>query len=173
MSTLQVLRPAAVGILVAIALSSCTTTEQPETIGEFEAPSTSSTTSVVPVEEEPELTPVVATEPSQTETTVAEPVPEHRRCDEAQAADGGTYVVVDIPADDPVGGLVVRMFAGTDWEARAVLPELTEVFSVIDDEQHPSCLITTDNSVWWNIDHPTLATGGWVNASYLAPGAHA
>lgn len=116
----------------------------------------------------PEVVPAQADEDS-TPAPAPAAVAEHRSCSASQAADGGQYMVSGIAEDDADGGLVARSFAGTRYESRAVLPNFAAVDTYLDSADFPSCLVTTSGSVWWEIAHPSLAAGGWVNAAYLEP----
>lgn len=81
-------------------------------------------------------------------------------CSSSQLA-SGTYLVTNIPANDPDGGLVARSAAGAGSSALFVLPELSGVFpgGGADD-----CVVL-DGSVWWQ----AFDDGGsyWVNSAYL------
>ncbi len=113
----------------------------------------------------------VVTETTTSETTSAPETsaaaaPGETPCAAEQAPDGGEYVVTNIPVNDPDGGLVARLLPGTSGERIDVLPEGTVVDS---DAERPGCVVTADGGVWWAIDTPSLATGGWVNSRFLAP----
>lgn len=87
-------------------------------------------------------------------------------CGGSQLPSGSQYAVADIPADDPDGGLVARQLPDASSEQIDVLAESTIVDTFIEPE---SCTVTSGGAVWWDIGTPQLATGGWVNAAYLAP----
>ena len=88
------------------------------------------------------------------------------RCSGSQLPSGGQYAVTNIPADDPDGGLVARQLPDPSADQIDVLAEGTIVDSFIEPE---SCAVISGGAVWWDIGTPQLATGGWVNAAYLAP----
>lgn len=94
-------------------------------------------------------------------------VPEHRRCTVPQGADGMPYVVEGIPHDDPHGGLTGRIDAGYSYESLAVLPEGTIVDSFADMTDLPSCLVTRDGAVWWEIYAADVHMYMWVNSRFL------
>ena len=87
-------------------------------------------------------------------------------CSSSQVASAGSYAVSGIPADDPDGGLVARVLPGAGEDARDVLTEGTVVDTTTDAD---ACAVTSDGAVWWDIGTPQLATGGWVNATFLEP----
>ncbi|MEZ5378530.1 MAG: hypothetical protein R2733_18645 [Acidimicrobiales bacterium] len=87
-------------------------------------------------------------------------------CSSAQAATPGqVYSVSNIPANDPDGGLVARLLPGSDEQRIDVLPDGTIVDIFADDLD---CVVLGDGSVWWFVNTPLLATGGYVNSRYLA-----
>jgi len=83
-------------------------------------------------------------------------------CSQATAGPEGSYIVVDIPADDPDGGLVAHSAPGVDAPVDGVFPA---DYSVYFDGSLDSCTITSDGGVWWNVADADFST--WVNASYL------
>lgn len=86
-------------------------------------------------------------------------------CDADQAPiPGQVYGVSNIPADDPDGGLVARQLPGSSEQAINVLPDGTIVDIFEDDE----CVVLSDGSIWWFVNTPLLATGGFVNSAFLA-----
>lgn len=85
-------------------------------------------------------------------------------CSSSQLPSDASYVVSGIPADDPDGGLVARMLPGADEEQIDVLAEGTVVDTLTEAD---ACATTGDGAVWWDIGTPQLATGGWVNSSFL------
>ncbi len=90
-------------------------------------------------------------------------------CSPSERPDGGQYFVVGIAADDADGGLVARVLPGSGEAARTVLPAGTVVDTSSEDgsEGPAGCAKLANGSVWYDIGHPSLATGGWVNARYL------
>lgn len=171
----RTLRTSLTAVALAFAVSSCTSNgEQAE-----DAPTTSeaptTTEAVAPAEPSVDEDPVdqaPVTEAPVTETTVVDAsgeAPQPTVCASEQHSPGGEFVVMDIPAGDPDGGLVARQFAGTEYPARGVIPEDITVDTFAEDSEYPTCFVTADGSVWWEIGHPILAAGGWVNASYLGP----
>lgn len=89
------------------------------------------------------------------------------------------YVVTNIPADDPDGGLVVRTLPGTDGVELAVLPSGQSVnkrsaLSALIGDGEPSYEpgpAAEGEQEWWNIWLPEPLEGGrqwgWVNSRYL------
>lgn len=104
------------------------------------------------------------TEPG--EPPLDEPPSPASACADSQLPTAAQYAVVDIPIDDPDGGLVARMLPDASSDAFGVLAEGTVVDVFAD---FASCAVTSDGAVWWNIGTPQLATGGWVNTGFLAP----
>lgn len=105
--------------------------------------------------------------PEPAEAAPAPVVPEHRRCTVPQGADGLDYVVDGIRHDDPDGGLTGRINAGYSYESVGLLPEGTIVGSYADEAGFPSCLITRDGGIWWEIYSADLSMTLWVNSMYL------
>lgn len=87
-------------------------------------------------------------------------------CSSSQVASAGAYAVSGIAADDPDGGLVARVLPGAGEDERGVLTEGTVVDTTTDAD---ACAVTSDGAVWWDIGTAQLATGGWVNATFLKP----
>lgn len=86
-------------------------------------------------------------------------------CTASQAANPEqVYSVSNIPANDPDGGLVARLLPGAGEQAIDVLPDgtIVDIFDVTD------CAALADGSVWWFVETPQLATGGYVNSAFLA-----
>ncbi|MGH1504450.1 MAG: hypothetical protein ACRBI6_12900 [Acidimicrobiales bacterium] len=81
-------------------------------------------------------------------------------CSSSQLPTGG-YLVTNIPANDPDGGLVARSGAGSSSSSLFVLPELSGVFPGASSDD---CVVL-DGSVWWQ----AFDEGGayWVNSAYL------
>lgn len=143
------------------------TTTAAEASTTSEAPA--ETTSAPPTTGEPATVVTETTSAPETSTvpaTTTATAPGESPCSGGQAPDGGEYVVTNIPADDPDGGLVARLEPGTGGERIGVLPEGTIVDS---DADRPGCVVTSDGGVWWSIDSQPLAAGGWVNSRFLAP----
>ncbi|MEZ5226757.1 MAG: hypothetical protein R2710_08770 [Acidimicrobiales bacterium] len=91
-------------------------------------------------------------------------------CSSAQAATPGqVYSVSNIPANDPDGGLVARLLPGSDEQRIDVLPDGTIVDIFADDLD---CVVLGDGSVWWFVNTPLLATGGYVNSVPRRPDRH-
>lgn len=167
---------AALWVVIALVASACgagdsddadtsTTVPAPETTGV--APETSAAPESTDVGEPATVVTETTAAPETTApATTAEAASGETACSPAQAPDGGEYAVTNIPADDPDGGLVARLLPGTAGERIDVLPEGTVVDS---DAERPGCVVTADGGVWWAIDTPTLATGGWVNSRFLGP----
>lgn len=185
----RTLRTALTAVSIALALAACGPASDDET---STAPAADTVVTEGPAEtaapeqaateaetgEAPERTPIVAEssadEASQPEPAAEQiaapapaPVPEFRRCAVSQAPDGGEYRVEGIAVDDPDGGLTVRTYAGYGNEQIGLLLEGDVVGSYYDEVTLPSCLITRDGNVWWEVHHVGLPVGGWVNARYL------
>lgn len=158
----------ALGVAVTLVFAACGSGDSDDdatttTTAEAAATTATPTTTGEPATVEPETSAVETTAAPATTTATG---PGESPCSAAQAPDGGEYVVTNIPADDPDGGLVARLLPGTGGERIDVLPEGTVVDS---DAERPGCVVTADGGVWWAIDTPQLATGGWVNSRFLAP----
>lgn len=87
-------------------------------------------------------------------------------CSASQLPAASSYTVANISADDPDGGLVARQLPGADEDEIDVLAEGTVVDA---DPAAEACAVTDGGGLWWNIGTPQLATGGWVNSSFLEP----
>lgn len=129
---------------------------------------------VEPISTDAVSTDAVSTEPVSTDAVSTEPAPapapvvaEHRRCTVPQGADGLDYIVDGIRHDDPDGGLTGRINAGYSYDAVGLLPEGTIVGSYADEAGFPSCLMTRDGGIWWEVYSSDLSTTIWVNSQYL------
>lgn len=164
---------------IALALSACTSSGE-QTASEVPVSEAPVTTEAVPTTEAPATTegpveteaPVTTEAPAvasggEDETVQPVALAEPTVCDADQHSPGGVFVVTGIDADDPDGGLVARAFAGTESPVRGVIPQDITVDTFAEDSDYPTCFVTADGGVWWEIGHPILAAGGWVNASYL------
>jgi len=89
----------------------------------------------------------------------AEPTPPSypwTACNTFDSASRGFYRVVNIPADDPDGGLVAHVSPGVDADVTDVLAEGTAELQI------SGCQVLNDGALWWLVDDH-----GWVNAYYL------
>lgn len=101
-------------------------------------------------------------------TTAPQPPPAEAAsgeiCTENEGPNGNDYTVVDLPADDPDGGLVVRADAGADSPQIGVLPGGAAVITTSDPAD---CLALTDGSVWWRVYPVGDGVDGYVNSRFL------
>lgn len=75
----------------------------------------------------------------------------------------GTYLVVNIPANDPDGGLVGHSAPGVNSPVTTVYPP---DFAVWVDGSADSCHVVESGAVWWRVVFAD-APADWVNAFYL------
>lgn len=85
-------------------------------------------------------------------------------CTENEGPNGNDYTVVDLPLDDPDGGLVIHADAGTDSPEIGVFPGGTAVITTSDPAD---CLALADGSVWWRVYPVGDGVDGYVNSRFL------
>lgn len=162
-----------VAALLAVACGDAATTSEPAAVTSTPAVELAPTTAA-PGGSEPAVTTAPAatgTEPGPTVAAMEPPEDDSppvgtAPCGSDQRPVAGEYAVVNIPADDPDGGLVARRLPGAGSEQLDVLPAGTIVEAFGNREL---CAVAADGGVWWEIGTPRLATGGWVNSRFLEP----
>ncbi len=85
-------------------------------------------------------------------------------CTENEGPNGNDYTVVELPADDPDGGLVIHADAGIDRPQIGVFPGGTAVITTSDPAD---CLALADGSVWWRVYPVGDGVDGYVNSRFL------
>ncbi|MEZ5079976.1 MAG: SH3 domain-containing protein [Thermoleophilia bacterium] len=85
-------------------------------------------------------------------------------CGPNESPNGLDHTVVDLPANDPDGGLVVHADAGASTPKTGLLTSGTPVITTNDPAR---CLVIADGGVWWEVSYGTNDQRGWVNSRYL------
>lgn len=140
----------------AVAVASNQTTTAPDTIGAEPASLASADTEGEATEQ---VAPTTTIEPEPTTPATEAPVdPTDNDCVNAPSG----FHHVDVPVDDPDGGLNVRLAPGVDAEVVAVVPpgELVGAGGPCE---------VIGGTEWWGIEASGVGLEGWVSSNYLQP----